>query len=93
MTPGDILTIIQPAIDTGQCLSVTYRHKKDGHISTHSVVPYSVEPGQRSKTGQPMFWAYCLDHQRIEQRIPANVIAIEPTEGDFGSAPPWPTDV
>ena len=93
MTPGDILQIIQPAIDTGQCLLVTYRHKQDGHISTHSVVPYSVEPGARSKTGKVMFWAYCLDHQRIEQRIPENVIGIEPTQGDFGSAPPWPTNV
>lgn len=93
MTAGDILSIIQPAIDTGTVLLVTYMHKSDGSISTHSVVPYSVEPGRRSKSGQPMFWSFCLDHQRIEQRIPDNVISIEPTQGDFGSAPPWPADV
>jgi len=92
MTPSDILSIIQPAIDSGTVLLVTYAHKDDGTISTHSVVPYSVEPGRRSKTGEPMFWSFCLDHQRIEQRIPENVIAIEPTQGDFGSAPPWPTE-
>ena len=93
MTPGDILSIIAPAIASGQCLLVTYQHKRDGRISTHSVVPYSVQPGSRSKSGEPMFWSFCLDHQRIEQRIPANVLAIEPTLGDFGSAPPWPADV
>lgn len=88
MSPGEILTIIQPAIDAQQCLSVTYMHK-DGGITTHLLVPYSVEPGARSKSGKPMFWGFCLDHQRIEQRIPENVISIEPTQGDFGSAPPW----
>lgn len=90
MTPGDILSAIQPAILSGQVLRVTYRHKKSGVITTHNVVPYSVEPGIHSKSRKPMFWGFCLDHGHIEQRIPENVISIDYGIGDFTSAPPNP---
>ena len=76
MSPEEILGIILPAIAAQQILTVSYMHKSDGRITIHNVIPYSVEPGKRSKTGKPMFWSFCLDHQRIEQRIPANVLSI-----------------
>ena len=66
MSPGDIAQLIAPAIATGQVLAVTYRHK-DGSITTHQVVPYSVEAGARSKTNKPMFWSYCLNHGRMSK--------------------------
>jgi len=90
MTPESILELITPAIENQQVLLITYRHKKDGTISTHSVVPYSVEPGARSKSGKPMLWGYCLDHGHIEQRDPDNVISIDNGLGNFADAPPNP---
>lgn len=90
MSPEAIASIIEPAIETHQVLLVTYQHKKTGIISTHSVVPYSVQPGARSKSGKPMFWGFCLDHGHIEQRIPDNVISIDMGQGNFDDAPPNP---
>jgi hypothetical protein len=91
MSPGELLMLVQAAIQAQSCLSVTYKHKR-GDISTHTVVPYSVEPGARSKTGEPMLWAWCLDHGRLEQRIPANIISIDAIEGDWSAAPAGPSD-
>jgi hypothetical protein len=61
-------------------MRITYLHKHDGTISTHQVIPYAIEPGARSKSGKPMLWGFCLDHQRLEQRDPENVLGIEPVD-------------
>jgi hypothetical protein len=90
MTEDAIRQQITLAIAQGQVLLITYQHKKTHKVSTCSVRPYSLEPGARSKTGKNMLWGFCLDHQRIEQRIPELVISITSTAGNYGDAPPPP---
>ncbi len=91
MDPGDIAQLIAPAVASGSVMRCTYRHNKTRQTTTHLVLPYSVDVGQNSKTGKVMFWCYCLDHQRIEQRNPDGVIALETIQGDFdtSTAPTW----
>ncbi len=91
MTADEVQQMVSDAISTQQVLTITYRHVKDGRVTIHRVVPYSVEPGARSHSGRPMLWGYCLEHARLEQRIPENIILIEPdltaSLTDFQSAP------
>jgi len=90
MSPDDIQQIIS-ITPPGGVLLCTYQHKYDGQITTHQVIPFEVGVGRRSKTAQVMFWCYCLDCQRIEQREPANVISLETLSGNFdlSNVPTW----
>jgi hypothetical protein len=91
MAPGDIAQLIAPVVQSGGVMLCTYQHNKTRQITTHQVVPYAVDVGTRSKTGKVMFWCYCLDHGRIEQRNPDGVLALETLSGNFdtSAAPAW----
>ena len=91
MAPEDIAKLIAPAVASGSVMRCTYQHNRTRHITTHLVIPYAVDASRNSKSGRLMFWSYCLDHQRIEQRNPDGVIALEIAEGDFNTsaAPTW----
>lgn len=88
MEAATLADLLQGYIASATPLRVTYLHTHDGSITTHQVIPYSVEPGKRSKSGKPMFWGFCLDHQRIEQREPENVLSIEPVDQPTDQLPP-----
>jgi hypothetical protein len=74
--------------EPGTVVDCNYTHK-DGTSSFHRLVVYGMDVGARSKTGKVMFWAFCLDHQRIEQRIPENINSLElaDNQGDLGDTP------
>lgn len=77
MNIQDLDVIVKKTIDTRQVLEVTYVRKDDGHTTCRLMEPYDVNAGKRSIIGKLMFWGWCLTHDRIEQKLPENIISIK----------------
>jgi len=75
----DVLTLeelVQEAINDKRVIEVDYIRKEDGVSTCRLMEPYDVKPHAKSKTGKLMLWAWCLQHDRIEQKYPENITGL-----------------
>lgn len=79
----DLDKIVKQAIDNKKILEVNYIRDVDGVATQRLMEPYDVSTGKFSTTGKLMFWGWCLEHDRIEQKFPDNITSITITSQNF----------
>jgi predicted DNA-binding transcriptional regulator YafY len=88
MRVEDAEAIVSTAIKQRKLVSVDYV-KHDGTRSTRLLEPFDVGPGKRSITGEPKFWGWCRDHNRVEQRTIRNIVSMHVTDISFDPTEHW----
>lgn len=83
MKLDEVDRVIREAIQKIRVVEVTYIRGEDGVRTCRIMEPFDVAPGQRYKTGKTMFWGWCRYHNRLESKIPTNIISIEITDETF----------
>jgi predicted DNA-binding transcriptional regulator YafY len=75
----EVQDIVREALHRGRVIAVDYV-RADGVRTTRLMDPVAVDAGARSRTGELKLWAWCRDHDRLEQRTVGNIIAITITD-------------
>ena len=88
MHEEEVATIVREAIRQRKLVSVDYvRH--DGTRAARLLEPFDVGPGKRAKSDEPKLWAWCKEHNRVEQRTIRNIVSIHITDIFFDPSEHW----
>src|SRR3989442_1771469 len=75
--------VVTEAIRNKLIVEVEYFSQRDGVRTSRLMEPFDIAPARHSQNFEEKFWAWCLTHNRIEQKSIPNIISIRITDQHF----------
>ena len=83
MLLSELEPIVTQAIQAKKVIEVDYIREEDSARTCRLMEPFDIAAGRRAKSPELRFWGWCLFHDRIEQKIIANIISVQITDQSF----------
>ncbi|MBI4709180.1 MAG: hypothetical protein HY764_03195 [Candidatus Portnoybacteria bacterium] len=85
MTIEELDSVVTKYINNKEVVEVEYIREKDGLRTCREMEPFDMNIWKKGKLQKLMFWGFCLfpEHNRMEQKIPENIISIKGTGRHF----------